>query len=72
MWRVTHLTLGLVPPNNNRNQNDIVLNQNDMNSKERLLLYVGTAAMLCVVWLNRNDIVFSKAPILSYMQVIYI
>jgi hypothetical protein len=37
----------------------------------RKLFLVGIDAILWGIWLSRNDVVFDKNPVLSYMQVIY-
>jgi hypothetical protein len=42
-----------------------------MNDKDRKILLVGVGDMLWSIWLSRNDIVFNKTSILSYMQVIF-
>jgi hypothetical protein len=37
----------------------------------RKLILVGICAILWGIWLSRNDVVFDKNPVLSYVQVIY-
>jgi hypothetical protein len=42
-----------------------------MNASKRKIFLIGTGAMLWAMWLSRNEIVFDKTPVLSYMQVIH-
>jgi hypothetical protein len=42
-----------------------------MNPKDRQIFLIGICAMLWVIWLSRNDIVFNKASISSSMHVIF-
>jgi hypothetical protein len=41
----------------------------DANTKRKIL--VGVAAMFWSIWLYRNDIIFNKKSITSFMQVIF-
>jgi hypothetical protein len=69
IWRVIHLVIGLPPPNNSRHM--IGGWVYGMNPKDRQIFLIGIGAMLWVIWLSRNDIVFNKASISSSMQVIF-
>jgi hypothetical protein len=42
-----------------------------MKSNNKKIFFVGIGDMLWAIWLSRNDIVFNKIQILSYMQVIF-
>jgi hypothetical protein len=39
----------------------------NMDAKIKRILFVGIDTMFWPIWLIRNDIVFNKKPILSYM-----
>jgi hypothetical protein len=64
-----YLISGLGPPHNIKHTFGAWIH--NINSSKRQLLFVGIGAMLWGVWLSRNDVVFNKSPILSFMQVIY-
>ena len=40
-------------------------------TKMRAKIIVGAAAIYWAIWLSRNDMVFDKCPMKTYMQVIY-
>src|SRR6266542_6914283 len=42
-----------------------------VDKKLKLLIVVGAIAMCWAIWLSRNDMVFDKNPVPSYMQVIF-
>ena len=42
-----------------------------MNKKLRSLVLVGACAICWAIWLSRNDLVFDKVLVPSYMQVIF-
>jgi hypothetical protein len=69
IWRVIQLTFGLGPPNNIKNVFGAWVH--NTNSANRQLLFVGIGVMFWAIWLNRNDVVFNKTLISSYMQVIF-
>jgi hypothetical protein len=70
IWRVVDLFFRFGAPNNIKNMfRSWVQN---MNAKNKRLFYVGIGDMLWSIWLSRNDIIFNKTPISSYMQVIFI
>lgn len=67
IWRVIQVTFGLsIPLNIKHVFGDWVQR---MKEKDKKLLFVGMGAMFWSIWLSRNDIVFNKTPISSYMQV---
>jgi hypothetical protein len=43
----------------------------NINGNMRKLILVGIGAILWGIWLSRNNVVFDKSLVLSYMQVIY-
>jgi hypothetical protein len=69
IWRIMNITFGLSTPINMHH----VLGGwvQGMNDKDRKILLVGVGAMLWSIWLSRNDIVFNKTSISSYMHVIF-
>jgi hypothetical protein len=69
IWRVTQITFGLSIPNNIKHVFGGWVQR--MNDKERKLLLVGLGVMFLSIWLSRNDVVFNKTSITSYMQVIF-
>jgi hypothetical protein len=69
LWRVIQLTFGLTKPHNIKHvYGGWVQN---MNEKNKRLLFVGMGTMFWLIWLSRNDIVFNKKSILFYMQVMF-
>jgi hypothetical protein len=68
-WRVIDLFFGLGAPNNIRNMFGAWVQ--NMNVKNKRLFYVAIGVMLWSIWLSRNDIVFNKTPISSYLQGIF-
>jgi hypothetical protein len=65
LWRVIQLMFGLSVPRNVKHVYlDWILNMNNTNKR---LLFVGLGAMFWSIWLSRNDIVFNKTLISSYM-----
>jgi hypothetical protein len=42
-----------------------------MNEKNKILLFVGVGVIFWSIWLSRNDNIFNKKQILSYMQVMF-
>jgi hypothetical protein len=69
IWRVMQITFGLSTLTNIKHVFGGWVQR--MNDKDRKLLLVGVGDMFWSIWLSRNDIVFNKTSILSYMQVIF-
>jgi hypothetical protein len=69
IWRVTQITFGLSIPNNIKHVFGGWVQR--MNDKERKLLLVGLGVIFWSIWLSRNDVVFNRTSITSYMQVIF-
>ena len=44
---------------------------NGINKKDRLLIFVGATALIWAIWCTRNDLIFEKTQITSFMQVIF-
>jgi hypothetical protein len=69
IWRVIQVTFGLSLPLNIKHVfGDWVQRMKEKNKK---LLFLGMDAMFWSIWLSRNDIVFNKISISSYMQVMF-
>jgi hypothetical protein len=69
IWGLIHITFGIVPPLNIQHLFGPWTNQVGGKIKQQLL--VCASAFCWVIWLSRNDIVFDKAPIKSFLQVLY-
>jgi hypothetical protein len=65
IWRVMQITFGLSKPTNIKHVFGGWVQR--MNDKDRKLLLVGVGAMVWSIWFSRNDIIFNKTSILSYM-----
>jgi hypothetical protein len=65
IWRVVDLFFRFGAPNNIKNMFGSWVQ--NMNAKNKRLFYVGIGDMLWSIWLSRNDIIFNKTPISSYM-----
>jgi hypothetical protein len=39
--------------------------------KNRKLCFIGAAALICVLWTSRNNLVFDNSPTKTYMQVLF-
>lgn len=69
MWRAVSLTFGLRTP---YSVYDLFnLWARGFSPKDRLKILVGAIAICWAIWLSRNDVVFNKSPIKTYMQVLY-
>jgi hypothetical protein len=69
MWRAVSLTFGLRTP---CSVYDLFnLWARGFSPKDRLKILVGAIAICWAIWLSRNDVVFNKSPIKTYMQVLY-
>jgi hypothetical protein len=69
IWRVIQITFGLSIPLNIKH----VFRkwEQRMNEKDKKLLYVGIGDIFWSIWLSRNDLIFNKIPISSYMKVMF-
>jgi hypothetical protein len=66
--RVIQLAFGLSPPNNIRHIFRAWVH--NMNSNNRQIFLVGICVILCAIWLSRNNVVFNRILISSYIHVI--
>jgi hypothetical protein len=69
IWRAMQIIFGLSTPTNSKHVFGGWVQR--MNDKDRKLLLVGVGTMFWSIWLSRNDIIFSKTSISSYMQLIF-
>ena len=69
IWRAVQFSFGLYLPSTISHIFDRWLQGVDM--KKSKLIFVGTSALCCALWLCRNDRVFDKSSSISYMQVIF-
>ena len=42
-----------------------------VNKKDRLLIFVRATALIWAIWYTRNDLIFEKKQVTSFMQVIF-
>jgi hypothetical protein len=69
IWRVVSFTFGLKEPTNTEDiYNSWLIN---VNARWRSLILVGATTICWALWLCRNDVVFYKIPIQTYMQVLF-
>jgi hypothetical protein len=57
-WRVVHVATGLTPPKSIAHMLRNWLT--DISKKERSLIFVGAAVLMCTIWCTRNDLIFEK------------
>jgi hypothetical protein len=69
MWDLLYLAFNIVPPRSVRHMFGTWLNQFGGKLKRQAL--VGAWAFCWTLWLSKNDVVFDKSPIKSFMQVLY-
>jgi hypothetical protein len=69
LWRVIQLTFGLTKSRNIKHVHGGWVQ--NMNEKNKRLLFVRVGTMFWSIWLNQNDIIFNKKQILSYLQVMF-
>jgi hypothetical protein len=69
IWRVVSLTFGLGVPTSIMDLYSLWLL--NVSARTRSKILVGATAICWAIWLTRNDVVFDKSPIKSYMQVLF-
>jgi len=69
VWHIIAVSFNIISPRNFRHIFSHWLGGTDSNLKK--IIWNGIAAMLWAIWLSRNDVVFDKAPIPSFLQVIF-
>jgi len=42
-----------------------------VDSKTKYLIITGVSALCWAIWISRNDLVFDKVPMLTYLQVLF-
>lgn len=69
IWGLVEICFGLKPPQNTMHMFSSWLN--GIGGRLKQLLLVGASAICWAIWLSRNDVVFDKSPMKTFMQVIY-
>jgi hypothetical protein len=69
LWGLTYFTFNIPPPSNVEHMFGSWTNRVGGKLKRQLL--AGASAFCWAIWLSRNDVVFDKTPIKSFMQVLY-
>lgn len=69
IWGLVEICFGLKPPHNTMHMFSSWLN--GIGGRLKQLLLVGASAICWAIWLSRNDVVFDKSPMKTFMQVIY-
>jgi hypothetical protein len=69
MWGLLYLAFNIVPPQSVRHMFGTWLNQFGEKLKRQAL--VGASVFCWAIWLSRNDVIFNKSPIKSFIQVLY-
>src|SRR6266540_541321 len=69
IWRAIQVSFGISPPLGVHHMLSTWLS--GVHKKFKLLILVGVSSMCWAVWLSRNDLVFDKGLVPSYMQVIF-
>ena len=69
LWRSIQFTFGLYPPHSISHmfENWLV----GVNKKTKELIFVGASAVCWALWLSRNEMVFDRSPLKSYLQVLF-
>jgi hypothetical protein len=65
----THITFGILPPHNTDHLSGPWTN--GLSGRLKRLLLAGASAFCWMIWLSRNDIVFDKFSIKTFLQVLY-
>ena len=69
MWRLISICFGLKPPRSVQHVYGTWLVGVD--SKTKYLIITGVSALCWAIWISRNDLVFDKVPMLTYLQVLF-
>jgi hypothetical protein len=69
MWRLDFWSMGFNQPRSVRHTFGNWLF--GMPSKTKHLIISGVAAICWAIWISRNDLVFDKKPVLTYLQVLF-
>src|SRR6266498_155983 len=69
IWRAIQVSFGISPPSGAQHMLSTWLR--GVPKKLKLLILVGASSICWAIWLSRNDLVFDKGVVPSYMQVIF-
>jgi hypothetical protein len=69
MWRLLSICFGLATPRSVRHIFGTWMMGVD--SKTKHLVITGVSALCWAIWISRNDLVFDKAPMMTYLQVLF-
>jgi hypothetical protein len=68
LWGLVHISFGISPPRNVKHMFSTWTNQFGGKLKRQIL--VGASAFCWAIWLSRNDVVFDKSLIKTFIQVL--
>ena len=69
LWRTIFFTFGIREPTSIQDMGSSWLQEFDKETKAKI--YVGAIAICWALWISRNDVVFDKKPIITYLQVLF-
>ena len=69
LWRSIYFTFGIREPTSLQDMGSSWLQGFNKDTKAKI--YVGAIAICWALWLSRNDVVFDKNPIQTYLQVLF-
>jgi hypothetical protein len=70
IWGLTHITCSILLPHTIQHMFGSSWT-NQARGKLKRQLLAGASAFCWAIWLTRNDVVFDKSPIKSFIQVLY-
>jgi hypothetical protein len=70
IWRIVHMSFGIPLPKNITNLFKNWLN--GLNKRVKSQTRVGVCALLWAIWHLRNDLIFNKSYLASFLQVIHL
>ena len=68
IWQIVYMTFNIIPPTNITNMFGNWLH--GVPKKDKSDIRVGVCALLWAIWHVRNDIIFNKTKVSSFLQVI--
>jgi hypothetical protein len=68
-WRVLYCSFGLSTPRSFKHIFGSWLH--GVHLKVKNLIITGVAALCWAIWISRNDLVFNKTPMVTYLQVLF-
>jgi hypothetical protein len=69
IWRLLSISLGLPGPRSVKHIFGSWLTGMDLNTNN--LIITGVSVLCWAIWISRNDLVFNKVHMLTYMQVLF-